>query len=335
MVLKGLSLLVALAATVVSQALTNKGCYSSLPSFSSQGSYTYQSYSYCQKQCLAQNSPVMGITKGSDCWCGSQLPAASSKVSDSSCSSPCTGYGSQNCGGSSAFTVQLTGLSDNVPVASSTNNNNNDSNDSGRDQSSNTPASSAASSPSPTTTASASVVTRASTIVVTAPGQTRAQQTVITTTEAPQPKSGPNTAGIAAGVVVGVVVLAALAGALFLVLRRRKRRAREEELQQEHVNTYNGLKPSASSAGESMNDTRLDPGVMMQRRQSDGSIADNQDYSRRILKVCLTGLDIVANCRSQIPTDRDGRVLHATTLHGDLGGPISDGVGGGTISALH
>ena len=33
-------------------------------------------------------------------------------------------------------------------------------------------------------------------------------------------------------------------------------------------------------------DLRLDP-VMLQRRMSDGSIADNQDYSRRILKVCV------------------------------------------------
>jgi cell wall integrity and stress response component len=31
-------------------------------------------------------------------------------------------------------------------------------------------------------------------------------------------------------------------------------------------------------------DTRLDP-VMAQRRLSSGSIADNQDYSRRILRV--------------------------------------------------
>jgi cell wall integrity and stress response component len=46
----------------------------------------------------------------------------------------------------------------------------------------------------------------------------------------------------------------------------------------------NGKPPTSSSGGASF-DTRLDP-VMAQRRMSDGSIADNEDYSRRILKVC-------------------------------------------------
>jgi len=41
---------------------------------------------------------------------------------------------------------------------------------------------------------------------------------------------------------------------------------------------------TGSSAGAS-HDTRLDPVIMTQRRMSDGSIADNEDYSRRILKV--------------------------------------------------
>lgn len=96
-------------------------------------------------------------------------------------------------------------------------------------------------------------------------------------------KSGPNVAGIAAGVVVGVVALTAFAGGLFLFLKSRKRRAIEEEHRNNLVGWY-GQKPPTSSSG-SISDSRLEPSVMMQRRQSDGSIADNQDYSRRILKV--------------------------------------------------
>jgi cell wall integrity and stress response component len=46
-----------------------------------------------------------------------------------------------------------------------------------------------------------------------------------------------------------------------------------------------GKPPNSSSGASSFNDTRLDPAVMAQRRMSDGSIADNEDYSRRILKV--------------------------------------------------
>ena len=128
-----------------------------------------------------------------------------------------------------------------------------------------------------------SVVTKASTIVVTAAGQTSAQQTVITTTETASPSSGPNKAGIAAGVVVGMVALSAIAGGIFFFLRNRKKRAMEEEYRHNLANSY-GPKPPPSSAG-SASDSRLEPSVMMQRRQSDGSIADNQDYSRRILKV--------------------------------------------------
>ncbi len=102
------------------------------------------------------------------------------------------------------------------------------------------------------------------------------------------PSSGPNKAGIAAGVVVGIVALSAVAGGVFFFLRNRKRRAIEEEYRRNMANGY-GPKPPNSSAG-SMSDSRLDPVVMMQRRQSDGSIADNQDYSRRILKVCCPPL---------------------------------------------
>lgn len=105
----------------------------------------------------------------------------------------------------------------------------------------------------------------------------------MTTTESPKSGSKPNVAGIAAGVVVGVVALCAIAGGLFFYLRNRRRRAVEEEYRANAANSYN-MKPPASSAG-STNDSRLEPSVMMQRRQSDGSIADNQDYSRRILKV--------------------------------------------------
>jgi cell wall integrity and stress response component len=71
------------------------------------------------------------------------------------------------------------------------------------------------------------------------------------------------------------------------------KRRRNEEIEEEHrrnaaVNAFigGGGKPPSSSGGLSMSDSRLDP-VMANRRMSDGSIADNQDYSRRILRVSL------------------------------------------------
>jgi len=86
--------------------------------------------------------------------------------------------------------------------------------------------------------------------------------------------------------VVGVVVISAVVGGVFFFLRRR----RNQEIEEEHrrnaaVNAFiNGSKPPGSSGGVSLTDSRLDP-VMAQRRMSDGSIADNEDYSRRILRV--------------------------------------------------
>ncbi|KAL9003766.1 MAG: hypothetical protein Q9188_003371 [Gyalolechia gomerana] len=118
-------------------------------------------------------------------------------------------------------------------------------------------------------------------VVVTASGQTQAAPVTV---ENHKTSKGPNTAGIAAGVVVGVVAICAIAGGLFFFLRNRKRRAIAEAYQSNSANPFETeSKPPPSSC--SMSDPRLEPSVMMQRRQSDGSIADNQDYSRRILKV--------------------------------------------------
>ncbi len=331
--MRSISLNVAVAAVSLSfsiasvsaqlKPLVNKGCFTSSTGMTDQGSYTYQSQGYCQQQCVNINKPVMATTQGSNCWCGELLPVSSSKVADSQCSSPCNGYGQDFCklsfimfirvhanhdtgGGPNAWSVQLTGLSNNVGSQQSTssgstldsssnsnsnaNSNSNSNSNSNANSNSNSDSKSAAvtitpSSPEPTPTQKGppSVVTTASTIVVTAPGQTSAQETtIITTTHAPE-SSGPNKAGIAAGVVVGIVALTAIAGGVFFFLRNRKKRAIEEEYRRNVAGGY-GPKPPASSAG-SASDSRLEPSVMMQRRQSDGSIADNQDYSRRILKV--------------------------------------------------
>lgn len=110
-------------------------------------------------------------------------------------------------------------------------------------------------------------------------------QTVIVT-KAPEStgssSSGPNVAGIAAGVVVGVVVIAAAIGGMWFYLRAKNRRELEDAHRRQAA--INAFVKSPSDAPAF--DTRLEPAIM--RRMSAGSIADNQDYSRRILKVCAT-----------------------------------------------
>jgi cell wall integrity and stress response component len=77
-------------------------------------------------------------------------------------------------------------------------------------------------------------------------------------------------------VVVGVLAAVALVGGSILFYKRRRQQKVEEEYRRTLAVQSFGKKPEA--------DHRLEP-VMLQRRASDGSIADNEDYSRRILKV--------------------------------------------------
>jgi cell wall integrity and stress response component len=63
-------------------------------------------------------------------------------------------------------------------------------------------------------------------------------------------------------------------------MRRNRRRQAEEEYR-----AAVAAKEFTASIRKPQQDSRLDPVMLQQRRLSDGSIADNEDYSRRILKV--------------------------------------------------
>lgn len=248
--------------------LTYEGCYSSSSGLSYNTSYQFNTKGYCQTQCVPAGYNVQATTNKTDCWCGNSVPPSSSKVDDSYCNDSCAGYGTEMCGSAGAkyLSVYLTGLDDSAV--------------SGASSASATSASSSSTTPSSTTSAKPSVVTvGGQTIVVTASGSP--------TATVQSSSGGPSKAGIAAGVVVGIVAIAAIAGGIFLFVRNKRRREVEEEYRRNAAvsNFIAGGKPPTSSGGaSSFTDTRLDP-VMAQRRMSDGSIADNQDYSRRILKV--------------------------------------------------
>ncbi|CRG87605.1 putative protein in LEU2 3'region [Talaromyces islandicus] len=230
-------------------ALTRVDCYSEVPGYKDNGTYTWQTDGYCQGQCIQMGYPVMALYRGNVCLCGDELPPNATKTTG--CDSKCSGFPDHLCGGKSAYEVFLTGTTPTVAIM---------------DQESATS--------STTSTAGVTVVTQA--------GQT----IVVTASSEPEPSTksdggGVNTAGIAAGVVVGVVGLSVIIGAAFFFLRRRKSRQLEEEYRRNaEINAFAQKKPTTPNS-----DSRWDGDYMAQRRQSNGSIADDQDFSRRILTV--------------------------------------------------
>jgi cell wall integrity and stress response component len=102
--------------------------------------------------------------------------------------------------------------------------------------------------------------------------------------------------GIVVGIVVGVVVLGGLAGVGFFFLRKKQREEMEDLKRQQDATSFIGGKSAGSMTTDNSRpqmwapDNRLD-GTGAARRFSNGSIADNEDFSRRILQVCISPLN--------------------------------------------
>jgi len=109
-------------------------------------------------------------------------------------------------------------------------------------------------------------------------------------------KSSSSAGGIAAGVIVAVLVVAAIfGGVLFYFRRKRQEEAEVDEIHAKKDMSFAGGASGAQAAaaanagsgerpGMWAPDSRMDSGTA-QQRMSSGSIADNQDFSRRILQV--------------------------------------------------
>ena len=203
----------------------------------------------------------MAITGGSTCYCGTELPALDLEVDDSKCDSPCNGYDAQNCGGLGYWQLYLTGLTADVETAA----NSTSSADSAAATSTQATQTSATTQPAVVTKAGATVVVTAS----------------ASTTASSAKSGGSSKVGIAVGVVVGVVAVAAIAGGTLLWFRHKRNR----DIEDEHRRNA-GL--GTQSDKSSKTDQRLDPSIYSHRRQSIGSIADERDFSRRILQVSPT-----------------------------------------------
>ncbi|RMZ70230.1 wsc domain-containing [Pyrenophora seminiperda CCB06] len=240
--------------TVPANAMTSIGCFATGTPLENHGPYNFQSPGNCQLVCLQLGKDVMGLSDGVDCWCGDEIPASQWQTKNETCGTTCAGDDTSGCGGKGALWVVLTGKTRNpvdyfsIPVSSS----------------------SSTAAPSSTTVASSTAVASATP----------------SATPSPAPKSDPpNTVAIAVGVVVGILALAAIVFGVWFFLRRKRQHQAEEDYRRNAANVNNFVNGGKlHTSNSSMNDSRLDPSFV-DRRQSNGSIADNEDYSRRILKV--------------------------------------------------
>ncbi|KAJ5349746.1 hypothetical protein N7541_007473 [Penicillium brevicompactum] len=238
------------------------GCFSAIPDYGASKSWTYQSSGWCLDRCYGQNKAAFALTGGSDCVCGDTIPPDSDKVSSDKCSKSCSGWPEDKCGGNGYYSVYTTNYEDDVPTYS--------------DSSSSTTTTGGSTTTATDATAAVSTAASGQTTIVTS--HSSATPTAETADEK-KASSSKNTAAIAAGVVVGVVGFAALCGAGFFWWRSKNNKANAG--MGGHGGGYGRDSNPPSMSGNS----RFDGDYMAQRRQSNGSIDDDHDFSRRILQV--------------------------------------------------
>lgn len=111
---------------------------------------------------------------------------------------------------------------------------------------------------------------------IAAPAQTQSAPSPTASTDQSN-GNGISPGAIAAAVIVSVLGVAGIIAAVIFFLKWRK--GRDEMSAHRRIQSTNAFGPPIT------NDSRLDPS-MVERRTSNGSIfADNEDYSRRILRV--------------------------------------------------
>ena len=291
-------------------------CYALDSSFTSLGSYTYQSVGYCTDSCKAAGYPYAATTNGDTCLCSNSQPTTNS-ASSSSCSEKCSGYPSDNCGAANYMYFFATGASGTTGSAATT-------------------GTAATTATGATTKQSATpTVTTPTVIYITTQGPQQQATTIIKTvtpsaqsTGAARASGSSNSSssqqgssdsgggggiggGAIAGIIIGVLVLLAAGGALaYFFWRRRHDNDDDSESGRAFAEKSRNGSGTASALGAAgvggasrfgkggagvttdaselrpppAFDQRLDLG-MVGRRNSSESLADNYDYSRKILRV--------------------------------------------------
>lgn len=104
--------------------------------------------------------------------------------------------------------------------------------------------------------------------------------TTITPTSTQSAKPSGVSGGAAAGIVIAVLLIVGGGAGAFFFIRHRRRLDYQRQSQSSGFGSLPGNPRYPYGT-----DQRLDPG-MVQKRESVGSLADERDYTRKILRVC-------------------------------------------------
>ncbi|KAA8916972.1 hypothetical protein TRICI_000870 [Trichomonascus ciferrii] len=280
----GQLILVALAmltATAQDGGYGEEGCFEDSGSLKKAYTNIYNSAGKCYDACKQKGSAVFAM-QGQKCYCGNALP--SKTASSSKCKETCPGFPDDTCGGDDSWSVfTIAGKSVSSAAPSSTSSSTTSSKSSSSSSSSSTSSSSSSSSSSSTRSSSTSASRDSSAASATA-------------TDDGDKKASGIGGGAIAGIVIGIVAALGLIGAA-LVFWRKRRNAHNDynpstspDGFRDPFGVHESKLSSASTAVNSQSppmpvDQRLNPAMLGERRISDGSLADEQDYSRKILRV--------------------------------------------------
>lgn len=244
-------LLLTFFATLI-RAEEYQGCYSFDNNLSIKNTSTFQSTGLCNLQvCGPEGFAVYGLSDN-QCYCGNSLP--SNQVDASKCYLECPGWQNDTCGAVGFLSVWLTGTGSLVGNA-------------------------ATQILSATATATKTTSAASNTVYVTSPGKTTIIQSATAESQASSGAGGGGVSGgEAAGIAIGVLALIGIGAAAFFIIRRR----RKDDYQKQYEGSGFGSSPGSLNRPFGT-DQRLEP--QMLKRESVGSLADEHDYSRKILRV--------------------------------------------------
>jgi cell wall integrity and stress response component len=83
--------------TLPANAMTNVGCFATGTPLENHGYYKFQSDGNCQLICIMLKKNVLGLSDGTDCWCGDKIPAKEWQLPDGNCSTTCAGNDKSTC----------------------------------------------------------------------------------------------------------------------------------------------------------------------------------------------------------------------------------------------